>query len=37
MNFILIIAVLSAANSGIYGCTRMLHSLAEEGEAKSVQ
>ncbi len=33
MNFILIIAVLSAANSGIYGCTRMLHSLAEEGEA----
>ncbi|AEI42309.1 amino acid permease [Paenibacillus mucilaginosus] len=33
MNFILIIAVLSAANSGIYGCTRMLHSLAAEGEA----
>ncbi|MCZ8522417.1 MULTISPECIES: amino acid permease [Paenibacillus] len=33
MNFILIIAVLSAANSGIYGCTRMLHSLASEGEA----
>lgn len=33
MNFILIIAVLSAANSGIYGCTRMLHSLAVEGEA----
>jgi amino acid transporter, AAT family len=33
MNFILITAVLSAANSGIYGCTRMLHSLAVEGEA----
>lgn len=33
MNFILITAVLSAANSGIYGCTRMLHSLALEGEA----
>jgi AAT family amino acid transporter len=33
MNFILIIAVLSAANSGIYGCSRMLYSLAVEGEA----
>ncbi|HDX9589479.1 TPA: amino acid permease [Bacillus pseudomycoides] len=33
MNFVLITAVLSAANSGIYGCTRMLHSLAAEGEA----
>ncbi|MCM3653836.1 amino acid permease [Metabacillus litoralis] len=33
MNFILITAVLSAANSGIYGCTRMLHSLATGGEA----
>ncbi|BAU29011.1 amino acid/polyamine/organocation transporter (APC superfamily) [Aneurinibacillus soli] len=33
MNFILITAVLSAANSGIYGCTRMLHSLAAGGEA----
>ncbi|KWZ83971.1 amino acid permease [Heyndrickxia coagulans] len=33
MNFILITAVLSAANSGIYGCTRMLHSLSLEGEA----
>lgn len=33
MNFILVTAVLSAANSGIYGCTRMLHSLAAEGEA----
>ncbi|MFT8322272.1 MAG: amino acid permease [Bacillus sp. (in: firmicutes)] len=32
MNFILIIAVLSAANSGIYGCTRMMYSLASEGE-----
>ncbi|MFX3624965.1 MAG: amino acid permease [Ectobacillus sp.] len=33
MNFILITAVLSAANSGIYGCTRMLYSLAAEEEA----
>lgn len=33
MNFILITAVMSAANSGIYGATRMLHSLAKDGEA----
>lgn len=33
MNFVLITAVLSAANSGIYGCTRMMYSLATEGEA----
>lgn len=33
MNFILITAVLSAGNSGIYGATRMLHSLAKDGEA----
>lgn len=33
MNFVLITAVLSAANSGIYGCTRMMYSLAAEGEA----
>ncbi|GGF64513.1 putative amino acid permease YvbW [Paenibacillus albidus] len=33
MNFILVTAVLSAANSGIYGATRMLHSLASQGEA----
>ncbi|MFM9279777.1 amino acid permease [Paenibacillus jiagnxiensis] len=33
MNFILITAVLSAANSGIYGATRMLHSMAMNGEA----
>ncbi|KTD86406.1 amino acid permease [Paenibacillus etheri] len=33
MNFILITAVLSAANSGIYGATRMLHSMASHGEA----
>jgi amino acid transporter, AAT family len=32
MNFVLIIAVLSAANSGIYGCTRMMYSLSTEGE-----
>ncbi|GIO42382.1 hypothetical protein J41TS4_21400 [Paenibacillus apis] len=35
MNFILITAVLSAANSGIYGMTRMLHSMAIGGEAPS--
>lgn len=33
MNFILVTAVLSAANSGIYGATRMLHSMAASGEA----
>ncbi|MBO9130845.1 amino acid permease [Bacillus sp. 165] len=33
MNFVLITAVLSAANSGIYGCTRMLHSLSIDREA----
>lgn len=33
MNFILITAVLSAGNSGIYGATRMLHSMASQGEA----
>ncbi|USB31767.1 amino acid permease [Paenibacillus sp. YPG26] len=33
MNFILVTAVLSAANSGIYGATRMLHSMAKDAEA----
>lgn len=33
MNFILITAVLSAANSGIYGASRMLYSMAAAGEA----
>lgn len=33
MNFILITAVLSAANSGIYGASRMLFSMAAAGEA----
>lgn len=33
MNFILVTAVLSAANSGIYGATRMLHAMATSGEA----
>ncbi|MBP2001664.1 AAT family amino acid transporter [Paenibacillus shirakamiensis] len=33
MNFILVTAVLSAANSGIYGATRMLHTMAVAGEA----
>lgn len=33
MNFILVTAVLSAANSGIYGASRMLFSMAASGEA----
>ncbi|WP_211749239.1 amino acid permease [Paenibacillus sp. Marseille-Q4541] len=33
MNFVLITAVLSAANSGIYGASRMLYSMAVAGEA----
>ncbi|WP_027409682.1 amino acid permease [Anoxybacteroides tepidamans] len=33
MNFILITAVLSAANSGIYATSRMLYSMAQSGEA----
>lgn len=33
MNFILVTAVLSAANSGIYGATRMIYSMAAAGEA----
>ncbi|WP_046213509.1 amino acid permease [Paenibacillus wulumuqiensis] len=36
MNFILITAVLSAANSGIYGATRMLHSMAINNEAPAM-
>ncbi|PFM97822.1 amino acid permease [Bacillus cereus] len=32
MNFILLTAVLSAANSGIYGSTRMLFSLSKSGD-----
>lgn len=33
MNFILVTAVLSAANSGVYGASRMLFSMAAAGEA----
>lgn len=33
MNFVLITAVLSAANSGIYATTRTLYAMAERGEA----
>lgn len=33
MNFIVLTAVLSCLNSGIYSSSRMLHSLAERGEA----
>ncbi|WP_017812016.1 amino acid permease [Paenibacillus shenyangensis] len=36
MNFILVTAVLSAANSGIYGATRMLHSMATSNEAPAM-
>jgi len=36
MNFILVTAVLSAANSGIYGATRMLHSMATNNEAPAM-
>ncbi|WP_322904737.1 amino acid permease [Paenibacillus campi] len=36
MNFILVTAVLSAANSGIYGATRMLHSMAVNNEAPAL-
>ncbi|ANF97907.1 amino acid permease [Paenibacillus bovis] len=36
MNFILVTAVLSAANSGIYGATRMLHSMAINNEAPAM-
>lgn len=35
MNFVLLTAVLSAANSGIYATTRTLYSMAERGEAPS--
>ncbi len=33
MNFVIITALLSAGNSGLYSCARMLFSLAEEGQA----
>jgi AAT family amino acid transporter len=33
MNFILVTAVLSAANSGVYATSRMLYSMAQSGEA----
>ncbi len=36
INFILVTAVLSAANSGIYGATRMLHSMAINNEAPAM-
>ncbi|MEW4370770.1 amino acid permease [Paenibacillus kandeliae] len=36
INFILVTAVLSAANSGIYGATRMLHSMATNNEAPAL-
>ncbi|ANB56686.1 amino acid permease family protein [Anoxybacillus sp. B7M1] len=33
MNFVLVTAVLSAANSGVYATSRMLYSMAQNGEA----
>ncbi|RZU63040.1 amino acid permease [Zhihengliuella halotolerans] len=33
MNFVIITALLSAGNSGLFSCARMLHSLASEGQA----
>lgn len=33
MNFVIITALLSAGNSGLFSCARMLFSLAEEGNA----
>jgi len=33
MNFIMLTAVVSAANSGMYATSRMIHSLANQGEA----
>ncbi|MFN2746599.1 MULTISPECIES: amino acid permease [Bacillus] len=35
MNFVILIALLSVANSGLYASTRMLYSLANEGMAAS--
>ncbi|MFC4545887.1 amino acid permease [Paenactinomyces guangxiensis] len=36
MNLVLLTAVVSAANSGMYATSRMLYSLAKDGEAPSV-
>jgi len=36
MNFVILTAVLSVANSGLYGATRMLWSLADTGRAPQV-
>ena len=33
MNFVIITALLSAGNSGLFSCARMLYSLSEEGHA----
>ncbi|MET3770921.1 amino acid permease [Arthrobacter nitrophenolicus] len=35
MNFVIITALLSAGNSGLFSCARMLYSLADEGHAPS--
>ena len=33
MNFVLLTAVLSAANSGIYATSRLLYTMSQTGEA----
>ena len=36
MNFVIITALLSAGNSGLYSCARMLHSMGAAGQAPKV-
>lgn len=36
MNFVMLTAVISAANSGLYATSRLLYSLAKEGQAPSI-
>lgn len=36
MNFVMLVAVISAANSGMYATSRMLYSLAGDGEAPQI-
>ncbi|QCV94114.1 amino acid permease [Acidipropionibacterium acidipropionici] len=36
MNFVVISALLSAGNSGLFSCARMLHSLAAEGQGPRI-
>lgn len=36
MNAVILIAVLSCANSGLYACTRMLYAMSKEGKAPAI-